>query len=184
MLRMLKINYLRRLRSGQSGLTLVETAVALAILSMGVTLVGSGVFQVLSIQRFWQDDRVATKDNRHAASWFAGDALRASEVLQVDGTSLSPEFPVVNGEVTLVVDTGNVTYYAHCPTLDCDTSDNQYTLIRQAAGSENVVATRVESVEFSRSPEDGKVLTLTLEVEAARGGTETLILHNYLRMAQ
>jgi hypothetical protein len=37
----------------------------------------------------------------------------------------------------------------------------------------------VASVEFALS---GEVLTFPLEVEAARGGTETLVLQNYLRL--
>ncbi len=71
------------------GFTLLEVAVGLSILSMGVGLIGTSVFQVLSIQRHWQDDRVATKDLRHIGSWFAGDALNAETVV-FGGTAPAP----------------------------------------------------------------------------------------------
>ncbi len=71
------------------GFALLEIAVGLSILSMGVGLIGTSVFQVLSIQRHWQDDRVATKDLRHTGSWFAGDALNAETVV-FGGTAAAP----------------------------------------------------------------------------------------------
>jgi prepilin-type N-terminal cleavage/methylation domain-containing protein len=72
------ISILKDLFGGSSGFTLVEVSVALAILSLGIGLIGNSVFQVLSIQRFWQDEKFATKETRHAASWFAADALKAT----------------------------------------------------------------------------------------------------------
>ena len=56
---------LKLISGGERGFTLLETMVALGILSLGITLVGTGVFQTLSVQRYWQDQRVATKDLRH-----------------------------------------------------------------------------------------------------------------------
>ena len=51
--------------------------VAISIITVVSALFASGVFQVLSIQRFWRDDVVATKELRRAGSTFAGDALNA-----------------------------------------------------------------------------------------------------------
>ena len=58
---------------------------AVGILTLAMGLVGRGVFQVLSIQRFWRDDVVATRELRHAGSWFAGDALNAEAIDLADG---------------------------------------------------------------------------------------------------
>lgn len=162
---LLHISGLKRLFFGASGVSLVEAAVALAILSLGVGLVGTGVFQVLSIQRFWQADRFATKENRHAASWLAGDALRTT------ATDLTPGAAPVE-YVTLTTSGANVTY-----------SKSGDTLLRQEGSYQNVLARDVVAVGFSLS-ESGEVLTFTSEVLAARGDTETLSLQNYLRLAQ
>lgn len=162
---MLGTNALKRLLTGSAGFTLVEAAVALSILSMGVGLVGTGVFQVLSIQRFWQDDRFATKENRHAGSWLAGDALRAT------ATDLIPGATPVD-HVTLTTSGADVTY-----------TKSGDTLLRQEGSYENVLAREVVSVEFSLSS-DGDVLTFTIEVQASHGNTETLSLQNYLRLAE
>jgi prepilin-type N-terminal cleavage/methylation domain-containing protein len=159
------IGILQRLLGGSSGFTLVEVSVAVAILSLGVGLIGNSVFQVLSIQRFWQDEKFATKEIRHAGSWFAGDALKAT------ATSLTPGTAAVN-QVTLTLESGTVTY-----------SQSGDTLVRQAGSDQNVVARGVVSVGFSLSP-DGEVLTFATEVEAAEGGTEVLTLQNYLRLMQ
>jgi prepilin-type N-terminal cleavage/methylation domain-containing protein len=156
------ISGIKKVLFRSNGFTLVEAAVALAILSMGVGLVGTSVFQVLSIQRFWQDDRFATKENRHAASWFAGDALKTT------ATDLTPGVEAT--QVTLTKDNGAVTY-----------SQSGDTLVRQEGSYQNVIARNLVSVTFLLN---GEVLTFTTEVEAANGNTETLSLQNYLRLVE
>lgn len=158
------IGILKGLFGGSSGFTLVEVSVALAILSLGVGLIGNSVFQVLSIQRFWQDEKYATKETRHAASWFAGDALKAT------ATSLTPG--ATDDQVTLTLDSGPVIYTYN---------QSEGKLLRQEGGDQNVLARDVVSADFSLSP-DGEVLTFTTEVAAAQGGTEVLKLINYLRL--
>ena len=53
---------LKKFMADSRGFTLVEAVIALSILSLGVGLIGATVFQVLAVQRFWQDDMVANKD--------------------------------------------------------------------------------------------------------------------------
>ena len=154
------INVMKRILDSSSGFTLVEVSVAVAILSLGVGLIGNTVFQVLSIQRFWEDEKVATKETRHAASWFAGDALKAT------ATDLTPGAAPVN-QVTLTLESGTVTY-----------SQSGDTLVRQEGSDQNIVASEVVSTGFSLSP-DGEALTFITEVEAARGGMEVLTLLYY-----
>ena len=76
---------LKKFMMDSRGFTLVEAVIAVSILSAGVGLIGTSVFQVLAVQRYWQDDMVASKDARHAASWVAEDALKAT------GANLQPE---------------------------------------------------------------------------------------------
>jgi hypothetical protein len=78
---------LRRLRTGNAGVTLVETLVALGIMGIALGLLGSGIFQSLSIEKFWLDDVVATREARHAGSWLSGDVMNAEEVCYYDEDS-------------------------------------------------------------------------------------------------
>ena len=156
-----------QLTRNSSGFALLEAAVGLSILSLGVVLIGTSVFQVLSIQRNWQDDRVATKDLRHTGSWFAGDALNAETVV-ISGT---PEAP----NVTISwVDSSDV-FHSSIYSLDGDT------LIRDDDGIVTPVAKSVVSADFSLS---GRVLTLDLTVNSGNGGTTLMTLKTYLRVLQ
>ena len=156
-----------QLTRNSSGFALLEAAVGLSILSLGVVLIGTSVFQVLSIQRNWQDDRVATKDLRHTGSWFAGDALTAETVV-ISGT---PEAPTVT---ISWVDSSDV-FHSSIYSLDGDT------LIRDDDGIVTPVAKSVVSADFSLS---GRVLTLDLTVNSGNGGTTLMTLKTYLRVLQ
>ena len=76
---------IRRITGSSRGYTLIELLISVSILIVVVGIFGAGMFQVLSIQRFWTDDVKATREVRHAASWFAGDALNATNVLDASG---------------------------------------------------------------------------------------------------
>jgi prepilin-type N-terminal cleavage/methylation domain-containing protein len=151
----------QKLYPDSRGFTLVEVAVSLSILSMGLVLVGSATFQTLSIQRYWQDDAKAIKDARHAASWFSQDVLTATVTSLEDGGA-------PDDTVTLTTNSGVITY-----------SLSGGNLVRQADASQLVVAENVVEVWFALAQQ---TLTFTLEVSASRGGTEILTLHNYLRL--
>ena len=160
-------NIFRQFTRSSSGFALLEVAVALSILSLGVGLIGNSVFQVLSIQRHWQDDRVATKDLRHTGSWFAGDALYAETVV-IGGT---PEDPTVTISWVDSADVSHSSIYS----LDGDT------LTRNNDGIVTPVAQGVVAAEFSLS---GRVLTLDLTVNSGNGGTTLMTLQTYLRVLQ
>ena len=127
-----------------------------------------GLFQALGIQRFWFDDVVATKELRHASSWFASDALTVESTDLVDGAS--PVEPV-----TLTWNDDNDV--PHTVTYSLVGSS----LMRDFDGTQITLARRVASAGFALS---GRVLTFDLEVEADRGGTESMSLQTYLRMLQ
>ena len=150
---------------GSGGFTLVELLVAVGLLTLTTGLVGSGIFQSFAVQRSWTDDMRATRDLRHAGSWFAADSFNAQTTDLSDGAPPS----------------GDVTLTWSDPESAPHTSRYHVTgdsLIRTYDGAETVVARRVASAGFSLS---ANLLTLNLEVEAA-GGTESMSHRNYFRM--
>ncbi|MBF8268043.1 MAG: hypothetical protein HW388_1551 [Dehalococcoidia bacterium] len=157
-----------RLLAGRSGFTLVEVLVAVSILTMAVGMVGSGIFQSLSVQRSWQGKMVATKEWRRAHSWFVGDALNSETTNLVDGAPAADT-------VTLAW-TGS-DEVLHTATYRLSESG----LVREFDGVETVVARKVVSAAFSLS---GKLLTLDLEVETGGEAPESASLKTYLRLLQ
>lgn len=151
---------------GSGGFTLIETLLAVALTVMAVSIVGSSIFQALSLEGVWRQDVVATREVRHAASWFAGDALNATATDLVDGAPPA-------GSVALSWDDASGT--GHSALYSVSGSE----LTRDFDGAQITLARQVVSTAFSLS---GKVLTFELTVVAERGGTETATLNTYLRM--
>ena len=178
------LNILRAIKAtlaNSSGFTLMEVLLAVSIISLAVGLVGTGIFQVTNVRRFWADDALATKDLRHSGSWFAGDALNAEKALTGPGGSSLPEdcstppaSPV--SAVTLTwTDTDGVARLATYSTA-------AGALTRQNEGGDqtSIIIEGVvdNSVKISLCK---SMLTLELKVEADRQGTEAMNLKTYLR---
>ena len=165
------------MKGQQSGFTLIELAVSVGITALVAGMAGAGIFQVLSIQRFWIDDVKATKELRNAESWFAGDALNAADVLDAGGVNrltCSPD-PVVN-QVTLTwtdtTGTGHTAVYRVSGNALVRDFDSSGVLQDVARG---VVAS---SVSFSLCAD---VLSLDMDVLADRGTTESLDIRTLMR---
>ena len=185
--------FIRRSR----GFTLVETLIAVSIMTMMLGLVGGGIFQSLSIERFWLDDVVATREVRHAESWFAGDAMNAEEVCAA-GAELAPgatsigsvvlvRYEIIGsgalplGLCTLVVDTTQYDLFTTTYTLT-GTSLTR-TTEKNAVGSSQQTITlskRISGADFIRSTA-GDLITVQLDVNAERGATESSSLAIFLR---
>ena len=185
--------FLRRSR----GFTLVETLSAVSIMPMMLGLVGGGIFQSLSIERFWLDDVVATREVRHAESWFAGDAMNAEEVCAA-GVELAPgatsigsvvlvRYEIIGsgalplGLCRLVVDTTQYDLFTTTYTLT-GTSLTR-TTEKNAVGSSQQTITlskRISGADFIRSTV-GDLITVQLDVNAERGATESSSLAIFLR---
>lgn len=159
----------RVLDRASPGFTLVELLVSLSILGMSMGLIGSGIFQAFALERTWSDDVVATREVRHATSWFAGDALNARQTDLVDGAA-----PVSSATLSWTGQ-GDV---PHAATYSLSAGA---TLIRDFDGSPITVARNVLSAQFSR---EGGVLRLTLEVQASAGETELKTVDIYGRTLQ
>ena len=150
--------------------------VALGILSVAVGLIGTGLFQVLSFQKPWQDQVVATKELRHAGSWFAGDALNTEEVFDAGGvTKLTCDPDPAVEKVTLRwTDKDGVT--KHNAVYSLTGQD----LVRTYDSNPNTVASPVVAGTLSFSL-CGNLLSVKMEVEAERGTTDDIVLQTYTR---
>lgn len=162
-MRLLKL--LHRFIGDSGGFTLLEVMVAISILTMGVGMIGTGVFQVLSGARFWQENVVATKDLRHAGSWFASDALNAKTTDLIDGAA------AVNTVMLTTFGDNEITYSLSGSDLIRSFDDGMTV-------AQTKVATDVVSADFSLA---GDILTFSLEVTADHGGTKTISLNTRLR---
>lgn len=162
---MLGLRVIKKLIQEASGITLVETTVSLGILALALGMVGTQIFQVLAVQERWQDDSVATKDLRHAESWFAGDALNAKTTDLIDGAGQ------VNSVTLSTFDGNDITYSVSGTDLVRSVFDGVDT-------TDTIVASGVTTVMFSRS---GRTVDLTLVVSAEQGSTDSLNLMTHLR---
>lgn len=150
---MLGNNLLRKFIADSAGFTLMEVVVAMGLLSLAVSMVGAGIFQTIRAEAFWQDGVVATRDLRHAGSWFAGDALSTKTTNLVDATPMAT--------VTLTTVAGNVITYDEVANELVRHHDN---------GSNLVMAANVESVSFLLT---GDVLEMTLVVNTDGTNNDT-----------
>lgn len=160
---------------------MVEVLVSVTILTIVTGIFGAGMFQLLSIQRFWTDDIIATREIRHAGSWFAGDALNATDVFDaggVDRLTCTPS-PSEGQQVTLTwTDVSgtphNVVYSVSGDELLRDFDSNGIPLTLASGVVPNTISfTLCEST-----------LRAKMDVLADRGGTESLDLLTYIRKLQ
>ena len=167
----------RRILKDMRGFTLVELLVSISILTVVTGIFGAGMFQVLSIQRFWTDDVKAVREVRHAGSWFAGDALNATDVLDaggVDRLTCAPNPSEQRITLTWTDNSGgphNVVYSVSGDELHREFDSNGIPL---------TMATRLvtDSVSFTLC---GNTLRLNMSVLADRATTDTLDLMTYMR---
>ena len=153
-------------RGSSGGFTLVEMLVGIGIMGLAVGFIGAALFQTVGLSKEWSDDVLATKETRHAASWFARDALNAQTVDLADG---APPVSSVTIDWTDQDDVAHTAVYAIVGER----------LVRSFGGASITVARQVVSASFSRSDQ---VITFSLTVTAAGGTTETNDLSVYARM--
>ncbi len=167
---------IRRILGSSRGFTLIELLISVTILTIVTGIFGAGMFQVLSIQRFWTDDIRAVREIRHAGSWFSGDALNATDVLDAGGTDRltctpSPSVQQINLKWTDTSGLDHIIIYSV-------TGDE----LRRDNGIETplVMATGVvaNSISFTLC---GNTLRVNMDVQADRNATDNLDLITYMR---
>ena len=157
-----------------AGFTLIEMVVALGVLSVVVALAGSGIFQIISFERFWQEDLVATGELRGAGSRFAGDALNAEDAKDSLGVRVG----------CLPSESSSTVSLSWSDTADGPHSAayriSEGSLIRNFDGNEKALARRVvaNSMQVSLCQ---RLLTMDMQVQAGRGAVEDLHLETYMR---
>ena len=151
--------------SGERGVTLLETLIAIGIITMGLTMVGGPLFGALATDDEWREDVNATAAWRRAGAFVARDGANAETTSLADGAA-----PV--GAATL-----SWTDSAAAPHTAGYALSNAM-LIRTLDGAPLVVARRVVDAGFSRS---GDLMTFTIEVDSGGGSTETATASVLLR---
>ena len=156
----------RRALGSSGGFTLVEVLVSVTILTIVTGIFGAGMFQLLSIQRFWIDDINATREARHAS-----DVLDAGGVARLTCTP-SPSVQQVTLTWTEVSGTPHSVVYSVSGDELLRDFDNNGIPLTMASG---VVP---NSISFTLC---GNTLRAKMDVLADRGGTESLDLLTYMR---
>ena len=168
---------IRHILETSEGFTLIELLVSISILTVVTGIFGAGMFQVLSIQRFWTDDVNAIREVRHAGSWFAGDALNATDVLDAGGVTrltCAPNPTVQQVTLTWTDTSGsphNVVYSVIGDELRRDMDSNGIPLVMAS----RVVANSISFTLF------GNTLRLNMDVLGDRNSTDNLDLITYVR---
>ncbi len=167
-------------RKSQSGLTLVELIIALAIISLiaGVTVMA--IHQLLTASRQANDQQYAVSQLRQAEHWMTRDALMAQQV--IPGTSGVQPFPLelrwttsggVSHEVIYSLEPagGLLTLKRHTETQEEDGTTTTSSLI---------LAQGIDDAPGSQWEYASRVLTVTLTA-TSRSHTETRIFTAKLR---
>ena len=170
---------IRRITGSSRGYTLIELLISVSILIVVVGIFGAGMFQVLSIQRFWTDDVKATREVRHAASWFAGDALNATDVLDAVGGSRLTCSPSPSVALTWTDSSGD----SHDAVYSVSGEEllRDYYTNGSSNGSPLTMANRVVANSVSFTLCDGNTLRLKMDVLPDNKATDSLDLITYVR---
>lgn len=155
-----------RVVAQSDGFTVLEMLVAVSILTSFAGLIGGSVYQVLSMERFWREEALATKELRRAGTWFSGDAVNAQQTDLVDGNPPADRVDLIWTGSDGVSHTSTYGLFGDG-------------LVRVFDGVSVTVARDVASVDFSLA---SGLLTMALEVRSGPTDTESMSLRTYLRM--
>ncbi len=160
---------LKRFRSESRGFTLVESLVAIGIMTIVMSIMGSALYRALGTQQGVVDDGLAINELRKGLGWLGEDVKMANSTNVVDGGSSLPTL------VMTWTDEFGGASQAHTITY----SLNGDRLVRDYDGSPYTVARRVDSAEFFRT---GRVVTAEFGVDAGAGTTRTLSVTTLMRV--
>ena len=154
--------------SNERGVTLLETLIAIGIITMALTMVGGPLFGALATDDEWREDVSATAAWRRAGAFVARDGANAETTSLADGAA------PVDGATLSWTDPAAAPHTAEYALSNA-------LLIRTLDGAPLVVARQVVDVGFSRS---GDLMAFTIEVDSGGGSTETAAASVLLRSLQ
>ncbi len=160
---------LRHVRSESRGFTLVEALVAIGIMTIVMSIMGSALYTALGTQQGVVDDGLAINELRKGLGWLGEDVKMANSTNVIDGGSTLPIL------VLTWTDEFNGAAQAHTITY----SLNGDRLVRDYDGSSHTIARRVDSAEFFRT---GQVVTAEFGVDAGGGTIRTLSVTTLMRV--
>ncbi|MFA4836698.1 MAG: type II secretion system protein [Dehalococcoidia bacterium] len=136
------------MRTRQSGFTVVELLVAVAISGVIASLMGTAIYQFFTVTGRGSDEMTAVHNIQNAAHWFSIDGQQARPLPAPIADSAS---------LTLTMPDDSTIIYAIPP--------GTTNLIRTAGASELTVARNITDIVFS---DDGRVVTM--DITSAPGG--------------
>ena len=142
------------------GFTLAEALVAVGLLTIATSIIGTSMFQALATQRIVQDDGRAINELRKGLGWFAED-IKMAQTADVTGGVLTltwtDHFNDANQDYTVTyAKAGNLLLRTH----SVGTTINSHAVVR-----------RVSSVSFSVSDQ---TIWVDVEVDSTPDNTRTL----------
>lgn len=164
------MNTLKRILEDCRGVTLAEVLVAVGILTIVMTAIGTSMGQALGTERRVAGEGRAVQELRKGLGWFAEDAMMARESNLVDGAA---PVPAVTFSWTDEFSGGGIPHTSSYVLMG-------HQLVRTYDGSAHTVARRVLSVAFSRL---GRTVNAEVEVDALAGATRSLSVQALMRAA-
>lgn len=125
----------------QKGFTLVELLIATAITGLIFSILGTAIFQIITITEYGNDKMVAMHELQNAAHWFSFDGQRASTATAGDELVLT------------LSDNSSVTYAVVGTSLRRTAGASQMTLAQNIASASFSVENRTISMTIVSSPE-------------------------------
>lgn len=137
--------------SAQNGFTLAESLVAIGIMTVCLTMVGSPLVNALRHDADWRDSITATTALQRINAYIARDAIKAETISLVSGG---------DAVSTVTLDWEDLGGVPRSATYSLVGSD----LVRTFDGQDFIVARGVTLIQFTRS---SNLITFTVSVEAA-----------------
>ena len=129
------------MKSDERGLTLVDLIIAVAVVGLIVSFLGTAIYQMLTVTEYGNDKLTAMHELQNAAHWFGLDGQRA--------VSAS-----VDGDLLLTIsESSSITYSLAGTELRRTAGAAQMTLARNITSANFSIENRVITMSLTSAPE-------------------------------